>query len=252
MGPALVISTEDRARADRFQALLASRLQSYGVESLWGNVQVAVSVLTRPESLDRRTPGSQAGGHRDLERALADRAVSNLFASSGLSGGGADVAQSTGLRVSRTHTGVPAFRKTETGTVHWAIAAGIKSHERWLGVGVDAEWTLRKSHPRLAEKLWSATEHVIAQELTPLQGWVIKEALFKSTPGNQGLLISDFQLRELKHASQAGDWAGTAVLNPEKLLKLSTESSFWKWDWLLLKLEDELYVGLVVCTRGSD
>jgi 4'-phosphopantetheinyl transferase EntD len=88
----------------------------------------------------------------------------------------------------------PGISLTHNGKI--SVAAGIGTAQ---GLGVDFE-SWRQVEPAMLRWFLTATEQrqlAIPSNFTRLRLWTIKEALFKASSENQGLLLTDFEVSQV-------------------------------------------------------
>jgi 4'-phosphopantetheinyl transferase EntD len=77
-----------------------------------------------------------------------------------------------------------------------SIAAGISTAQ---GIGIDLE-SWRQIEPAMLRCFLTETEQeqlTVASNFTRLRLWTVKQALFKASAANQGLLLTDFEMDEI-------------------------------------------------------
>lgn len=77
-----------------------------------------------------------------------------------------------------------------------SIAAGISTAQ---GIGIDFE-SWRQIEPAMLHCFLTETEQeqlTVASNFTRLRLWTVKQALFKASAANQGLLLTDFEMDEI-------------------------------------------------------
>ena len=88
----------------------------------------------------------------------------------------------------------PGISLTHNGKV--SIAAGISTAQ---GIGIDFE-SWRQIEPAMLRCFLTETEQkqlTVPSNFTRLRLWTVKQALFKASAANQGLLLTDFEIDEV-------------------------------------------------------
>lgn len=114
----------------------------------------------------------------------------------------------------KSHFGgqILSFSHTRWAGKNWAAAivgegSALRSPWAW---GIDLELALRETHARLKSKLLDADERVVGSELSALQVWCLKEAVFKATQNASfsvlgsrpaGQVLTDWRLASKQAAS---------------------------------------------------
>lgn len=99
-----------------------------------------------------------------------------------------------GIPLSALNLPCPGISLTHNGKI--SIAAGIGTAQ---GIGIDFESWHQIETAMLRWFLTAAEQHQLAvpSNFTRLRLWTIKEALFKASSENQGLLLTDFEIDEV-------------------------------------------------------
>jgi len=102
--------------------------------------------------------------------------------------------------------GLQSLSHTRISDQSFALAVGLGMTEGILGVGVDLESAQREMEPRVVDRLVQPQERkwLESGEIEALDFWILKEAAFKATPANAGLVISAFTLATWDSAQSEG------------------------------------------------
>jgi len=105
--------------------------------------------------------------------------------------------------------GLQSLSHTQISDQSFALAVGLGRPEvkRVLGIGVDLESAHRRMEPKVVERLVQNQERkwLESGEIEALDFWILKEAAFKATPANTGLVISAFTLVSWDGAQAEGE-----------------------------------------------
>jgi 4'-phosphopantetheinyl transferase EntD len=97
-------------------------------------------------------------------------------------------------RLSALNPPCPGISLTHNGRI--SIAAGISTAQ---GIGIDFE-SWRQIEPAMMRWFLTETEQnqlLVPSNFTRLRLWSVKQALFKASSANQGLLLTDFKIDEV-------------------------------------------------------
>ncbi len=99
-----------------------------------------------------------------------------------------------GIPLSALNLPCPGISLTHNGKISISVGIG-----RAQGIGVDFESWRQIETAMLRWFLTAAEQHQLAvpSNFTRLRLWTIKEALFKASSDNQGLLLTDFEIDEV-------------------------------------------------------
>ena len=96
-------------------------------------------------------------------------------------------------RLSELHSPCPGISLTHNGKV--SVAAGISTAQ---GIGIDFE-SWHQIEPAMLRWFLTETEQhqlAVSSNFTRLRLWTVKEALFKASSENKGLLLTDFEVNQ--------------------------------------------------------
>ena len=164
----------------------------------FGTVDLSETLLN-PESLTRAEQDrlDLISGEKRRREFQGSRALESRFRAQAPSG--------SAVLTSISHTGDFVF--------------GVATNMVLAGIGIDVEFSNRVLPPELRARICPEAGEAF-ESLSTLDIWVIKEAVFKANPGNQGTVIPHYRLRSYENATQRGASKIGSLTSPEILFQL--------------------------------